>query len=247
MSEVALVTGSSSGIGKGIAKELIESGYIVYINGRNEETVKKTCLELGEMAKPLVYDMQNSKEIKKALEKINSDEQKLSLVVGNIGSGRSIPGWNIPIEEYLRIFNINLFGAINLCTEATHHLKNRGGQIIFISSIAGCESVNGAPVPYTTAKAGLLSFAKSYSFEVAKYKIRINTISPGNTLFEDSVWDKKLKEDKHSVKQYIEDNVALNTFIDPKDIGKTVLFLENTPTITGSNIVVDGGQTRKFT
>jgi len=239
MKKVALVTASSSGIGNTIAKKLLKKGYVVYANGTNRLKLE------NKFDKYIVANMCDEKEIHKALKEIVKKEGRLDLVVANLGSGKSISGWNVDIKEYKRVFDINLFAAITLATKSIEFLKQTKGNLVFISSIAGCENL-GAPIAYTAAKTALLSFSKSLSSEVAKYNIRVNSISPGNVMFKDSTWDKKIKQNKEEVKTYIKDSVPLNKFATPKDIAKAVLFLEKSDFITGSNIVVDGGQLHKI-
>lgn len=243
--KVALVTGSSKGIGKCIAKKLVDNNYIVYINGRDLETLKKAAKDLCTNVKLIDYDLTNDSNIKNTVDKIVKDEGRLDLVVANIGSGKSISGWNIDIEEYRRVFDINFFNAVSLATRSVEVMKDKAGHIIFISSIAGCESL-GAPITYSSAKTALLSFSKSLSNEVAKFNIRVNSISPGNVMFDGSTWDDKMKNNKDWVEKYIETNVPLNDFATPEDIAKAVLYLEDSRFITGANIVVDGGQLNKI-
>lgn len=244
--KVAFITASSSGIGKDIAFYLLEKGYIVYINGRDKDKLNKLKIEFNnEYLKEIYGDMTIEENIIFALAFIEKQEKRLDLVVCNLGSGKSILGYDVDILEYKRVFDINLFGAISLATKAIELLKNTRGNIVFISSITGCESIK-APIPYTTAKTALLGFSKALSFEVAKYNIRVNCISPGNVLFNGSTWDKKMEENKENVLSYISDNVPLNDFAKPSDISKAVYFLEESDFITGSNIVVDGGQIKKI-
>lgn len=243
--KVALVTGSSKGIGKGIAKSLVENNYIVYINGRDIKELEKVQKEFSYKVKVINLDLTDKLNIQNIIKQIYKNEKRLDLVVSNIGSGKSVPGWDIKIGEYKRIFDINFFSAVLLANESINIMKDSGGQIIFISSIAGCESL-GAPIAYSSAKTALLSFSKSLSNEVAKLNIRINCISPGNVMFDGSTWDEKLREEKETVKKYIKNNVPLNTFASPEDIAETVIYLEKSTFITGSNIVVDGGQLKKI-
>ncbi len=243
--KVALVTGSSRGIGKGIAKKLVEHNYLVYINGRNLESLEKTAKEFNDEVKLVVSDLSDDLNNKQAIEKIFKDEGRLDLVVANIGSGKSIAGWNVDMSEYKRVFEINFFSAVSLATHAAEVMKESGGHILFISSIAGCESL-GAPMAYSSAKTALLSYAKSLSKATASLNIRVNSISPGNVMFDGSTWDEKSKHDREAVKTYIEKNVPLNGFATPEDIAKAVLYLEESSFTTGTNLVVDGGQLNKI-
>ncbi|WP_294961199.1 SDR family oxidoreductase [Sulfurimonas sp.] len=243
--KVALVTGSSKGIGKGIAKILVENDYIVYINGRDSKDLENSAKELENKVKTIKADLSDDKNIQEAIKNIIKTEKRLDLVVSNIGSGKSIMGWDVSIEEHKRVFDVNFFSAVSLANHSIKAMKNSRGHIIFIASIAGCESI-GAPIAYSSAKTALYSFAKALSKNIAKLNIRVNTISPGNVMFEGSTWDDKIKNDKISVETYIQNNVPLNTFATPSDIAKTVMFLEESDFITGSNIVVDGGQLNKI-
>lgn len=246
MKKVAFVSASSSGIGKAIVKELLKKGYIVYMNGRDKKKIKSLERKIdSHNLKSIIANMANETAIKESLEKIYKKEKRLDLVVANLGSGKSIPGYEINIDEYRRIFDINFYPAVTLATESIKYLSKTKGNIVFISSIAGCEYL-GAPITYTSAKSALLSFSKSLATEVANLKIRVNSISPGNVLFKGSTWDDKIKNDKEAVKDYISKNVPLNKFLKPKDIAKTVVFLEENSSITGTNIVVDAGQIKKI-
>lgn len=239
MKKVALVTASNGGIGKSIVKKLLKKGYIVYSNGTTIQMDKNKLINF------IQADMTIDQEIKKVIDKIFNKEGRLDLVVANLGSGKSISGWDIDNSEYKRIFDINFFSSVILATYSIKYLKKTNGNIIFISSIAGCESI-GAPIPYSAAKSALLSFSKNLAKEVGKLKIRVNCISPGNVMFKNSTWDEKIKKDKKFVKNYIKQNVPMNKFATPKDISKTVIFLEKNRFITGENIVVDGGQINKI-
>jgi len=245
MKKVALVSGSSKGIGKGIAKGLVADGYIVYINGRDEATVYSTAKELGTNAKPLVADLSADESIEGSLKYIVEAEKRVDLLVCNMGSGRGACGHNVSLGEYRRVFDLNFFSAVSLSIKSIEYLKASSGNIIFISSIAGCEAL-GAPITYSCAKTALLAYSKNLANEVAKFGIRVNSISPGNVMFEGSTWSQKMRSDEQKVIDYIATNVPLNRFATPEDIAKAVIFLEKSDFITGSNIVMDGGQLRKI-
>ena len=245
MSKVALVSGSSKGIGKGIARILAGSGYVVYINGRNTADVSKTAHELGKNAIELCQDLSSERGVDDALNLIQKEQGQIDLVVANIGSGKSMGGWNVPLEEYKRMFDVNFFNSVLLLTKSISYME-QGGHIVAISSIAGCEALVGPPIPYTTAKSALISFVKSISKVVGEKGIRANTVSPGNVMFLGSTWENKINQNKEAVNDYIRNNVPLNGFASPEDIGRAVLFLDQNLFITGDNLIVDGGQINKI-
>jgi 3-oxoacyl-[acyl-carrier protein] reductase len=126
-------------------------------------------------------------------------------------------------------------------------IKQNGGSIILISSIAGHE-VLPAPIPYSVAKAGVIVVCKNLSRHLAPHNIRINAVAPGNIFVKEGTWDKKIKEDPGGVKQYIETEVPMKRLGKPEEIADAVVFLasERASFITGACLIVDGGQTRSF-
>jgi len=243
--KVAFVSGSTRGIGKGIANALIAKGYIVYISGRDQSTLDLVAQELGDDARSLLGDLTQAGQSNEFLDLIIKNEGHLDVVVSNLGDGKSTKGWSIDLKEYQRVFDVNFFSAVELCTAAAEKMTIKGGHIITISSIAGCESL-GAPLPYTAAKSALLAFVKSFSDQVSAHNIQVNSVSPGNILFSGSTWDKKLKQDEEGTLDYIKKNVPLNSFGSPDEIAKCVLFLLESTYITGTNLVADGGQLRRL-
>lgn len=124
-------------------------------------------------------------------------------------------------------------------------LQKSKGTIICISSICGNQVISGAPITYSVAKAALNFYVKSISKVLANKNIRINAISPGNIMFNGSVWDSKFKKNKKAILKMIENNVPLRKFGSPSDIANLSVWLasDQADFITGSIFVVDGGQT----
>jgi 3-oxoacyl-[acyl-carrier protein] reductase len=121
------------------------------------------------------------------------------------------------------------------------------GSIVLIASIVGLESVN-APLPYSAAKAALISYAKNLGREVARRGVRVNAVAPGNVLFDGGSWARKLAENPDRVRQYIDREVPAGRFGAPAEIADLVAFLasDRATFITGACMVVDGGQTRSY-
>ena len=118
-------------------------------------------------------------------------------------------------------------------------------KVICISSIAGSEILKKAPISYSISKSLLNNYLKHLSKSFAKHGVKINVISPGNIMFGGSTWDKKMRKNKTNTLKYIKENVPLNKFGSPKDIANAVFFLSSDENnfITGSNLLIDGGQT----
>ncbi len=114
---------------------------------------------------------------------------------------------------------------------------------MFISSITGIEAI-GAPVDYSTAKTAVIALAKNMAKKLGE-DVRINVLAPGNIIFPEGNWEKKVKDDPIKIKEYINNTVPMKRFGTPEDIADSAVFLcsSRAKFITGSLLVVDGGQT----
>jgi NAD(P)-dependent dehydrogenase (short-subunit alcohol dehydrogenase family) len=146
------------------------------------------------------------------------------------------------------MFNQNFYSATNAIESSKKKLIQNKGSIICISSICGNELIKGAPITYSTAKAALNFYLKSLSHYLSFLGVRINIISLGNILFKGSIWDKHLRKDKKKTKDIIKKTVPLNKFGTIEDVTSIVSYLvsDKSKFVTGSNFVIDGGQTIKL-
>ncbi len=243
----AFVSGSSRGIGKAIAEKLSQMDFAVYLNGRNESDLENAVADInakGGHAYAIAGDLTDDKAIREALEQVLKKKDKIDVVVANLGSGRSVPGWAISIAEYRRVFDLNFFSAVSLMTQAIPHMA-KNSNLVVISSIAGCESI-GAPIAYLSAKAALLAFTKGLSDQVVDLGIRVNAISPGNIYFPGGTWDEKMHKDENAVRKLLDDKVPLKRLGRPSEIADAVEFLLSNEFVVGHNLVIDGGQIRKI-
>lgn len=248
--KVALVSGSSRGIGNFIARIFLTRGAVVYVTGREGKQLDSAVANLKSIHPDTVRsfrgDLTQTETIKELMNHIQSHEGKLDIAVANIGSGRSKPGWNVDDAAWEICMEKNFFSSVRLARESLSlMLPARRGSIIFISSIAGCEVIN-APAPYAAAKAALLSYMKYTSRMVGGDGIRLNAISPGNVLFQGGIWNRKIAENSDDVQKYVSENVPLRRFATPEEIGLLASYLasDEAAFVTGSNFVIDGGQTR---
>lgn len=126
-------------------------------------------------------------------------------------------------------------------------LEKVSGNILFISSICGLEALN-APIDYSVAKSALQTFSKHLSKKLAYKGIRVNCLVLGNIFFPGGVWDLKMKENADKVNEMLRNNVPLNRFGNPNEIAYASLFIcsEYASFITGTVLVIDGGQTNSF-
>jgi 3-oxoacyl-[acyl-carrier protein] reductase len=245
--KTVLVTGSSQGIGLGIAEAFLAAGYRVAVNGRNAEALAAVLVGRPQgRAVALQGDVTRADEAKAVLTGVVQAFGRLDVLVCNVGSGRSVPPGQEHHEEWLRILSLNLLSATNMVEAAKDVLAESRGCVVCISSICGQEVVPGAPVTYSAAKAALNAYIRGVARPLGRQGVRINGIAPGNILFPGSVWERKLAEDVAAVEQMLQSDVALGCLGTPQEVAGLALWLASAEArfATGSIYVVDGGQVR---
>lgn len=237
------VSGSTAGIGLAVARAFAAEGANVAVNGRDSGRLAPVAKELSGLA--ICADVSEAGGAAEAAGKIRSAWGGLDILVCNVGDGRSVPPGEETPDEWHRMLSVNLLAATNLVSACQELFPERGGAIVCISSICGVETL-GAPVAYSAAKAALNAYVSGMAPPLARRGIRINAVAPGNVLFPGGSWETKVREDSASVKAMLEREVAMRRFGTPEEIADAVLFLasDKASFITGTVLVVDGGQVR---
>jgi len=174
MSKVVLVTGASSGIGKSVANYLSEKGYVVYGTSRNPKPTNEMKFKL------IALDVTNTKSIEACVETVKSEQGKLDVLVNNAGMGITGPIEDTPTDEMKRVFNTNLFGAIDVVKAVLPLMRNQQkGKIINVTSIAG---YMGLPYRgmYSATKGALELVTEAISMEVQEFGIDVCNVAPGD-------------------------------------------------------------------
>ena len=243
--KVALVTGSSRGLGFAIALKLVEEDCIVILNGRDETVLRQSQQLVGNGTLAFKADVTSPEECAWLIKQIETRFGRLDILVCNVGSGASLPPGKETPKEWNKMLSLNLNSATNVIDAAEHLLSASRGVIVCISSICGQETL-GAPVTYSSAKAALNSYVRGISRPFAIKGIRINAVAPGNLLYEGSVWERKLGADAAVVQAMLEREVAQRRLGKPEEIADWVAFLSSPRSsfATGETFVVDGGQVR---
>lgn len=240
---MALVTGSSRGIGRAVALKLAERGAAVVVNGRSDtatvESAVAEILDKGGQACGIVADIGQSQGCSQLVQSAISQFGRLDILVNNAGIVRDQLLLRMSDEDWDQVINTNLRGAF-LCTRAALRpmLKQRWGRVINIASISGLIG-NPGQANYAAAKAGLVAFTKSVAREVASRGITANAIAPG---FIQTDMTQRLNA---SAQEEIVKHIPLGYIGDPQDVAEVAAFLasEKARYITGQVLVVDGGLT----
>ena len=232
-----ILAGGSKNLGNLIYRDLSKKFNVINLSRTNLKTKK---LKKNHYSCNLV----NKNAVLNVFKKINSEIKKIDSIIFCVGNSKKTYKKNETIEDFKFSFDNNFFTFVNLLNAYLKIFKFKKTNIIVISSIAGVK-ISNAPITYSTAKSSLIYYCKYKSKELSKYKIRINIISPGNIYMKGNNWHKKIIKEKTKVKNYIKTNVPLNKFIDPSEIINICKYLidENNNSITGSNFIIDGGET----
>ncbi len=241
--KVALVTGSSRGIGETIAYKLAKDGYSIVVNyssQSSEQNAQKVVEEIKKLkvdAIAIKCNIANGEEVNDMVKQIKDEFGRIDVLVNNAGITKDKLLGMMKEEDFDSVININLKGAF-LVSKAVSKLmlKQKYGKIINLSSVIGVMG-NAGQSNYAASKAGLIGFTKSLAKELASRNINVNAVAPG--YIETEMTD-KLPED---VKTSIASHIALKRLGTTEDVANVVSFLasKNADYITGQTINVCGG------
>ena len=246
--KVALVTGGSRGLGRESALSLAREGANVAICGRTQDTMDDTVNELkglGGVCIGVVADVSDTSSVGYLHTAVTEALGPIDILVNNAGGTRSREDISATlIEDFKGTFDLNVFGAFELMQHVIPSMKSKGwGRIINIASIWGREY--GGNISYMSAKAALIAASKHAAIALAKDGILVNSIAPGSIEHPGGSWERFQNDNTPEVvENFIKDNLPLGKFGWPEPLGDLVAYLasDRSGLITGSCIVIDGGQ-----
>ena len=182
MSNVALITGATRGIGKQIAITLAKSGYDIALNYRTEndelEITKKEIENLNVKCLAIKGDISKFEECEAIAKAVIEQFGKIDVLVNNAGITKDMLLMRMKKEDFEQVINVNLVGTFNMTKNViSYMIKARSGRIINISSVVGI-SGNAGQTNYSASKAGIIGFTKSLAKEVASRNILVNAVAP---------------------------------------------------------------------
>ena len=241
--KVALITGTTSGMGQATAVRLAAEGAIVACNHRpttNPETTMRMVAETGGTGFPVAADMSDPAQIINMIEETVRQAGRLDYVVSNAAINPFLPWDKTSLEEYNLLMNTNLRGAWVVCTEGAKQMikEGHGGSIVMVSSISAHIGAPGQTA-YCASKGGLLMMSKALARDLGKHGIRVNCISPGTFITNMS---DGLLSNKEAFRFY-DEKPALGRVGKVEEIASVVSFLlsDDSSYMTSAELLVDGG------
>jgi NAD(P)-dependent dehydrogenase (short-subunit alcohol dehydrogenase family) len=250
--KIAVITGGGRGIGRAIALAYAKEGANLVLASRSQEALEETRTmveELGRQALVVSTDIRREGSVRNLAEQALHHFGRVDILVNNSGiAGPTLPLWDINLADWEETFAVNVTGAY-LCCRAflPGMIEQRSGSIIIISSMTGKRPLYGR-TPYAASKMALVGIARTLAWEVGKYGIRVNVISPG------AVEGERIKQvvRNQAAAQGISEEEAFNQFtsnsplsrlVPPGDIAASAIFLasDKAASITGEDTNVSAG------
>ena len=244
--KVAIITGSSRGIGKGIAMRLAKEGMKIVINGRTAETVKATTAELvglGAQAIGVAADQSTTAGVERIFEETLAAFGTVHVLVNNAANLKRRHFFEVDEALLDSSLATNIRGPYLCAYYAAKQMRDagHGGNIIHISSVGGLRA-HWRGLPYDVTKGALDAMTRAMALELAAYDIRVNGVAPGATLTE------RWPDTNHPRMRAVIERIPLKRFGQGLDIGAAIAFLasDDAAYITGQTLYVDGGITAQL-
>ncbi len=239
--KIALVTGSTSGIGKATAQLLSKRGAKVIIGARREEQGKLVVDEInsaGGFAEFIKLDVTDENNVKEVINRITDKYGKLDFAVNNAGTAQyPVPIINTEAENFQKLLQVNVIGVfLSLKYEIQAMINSGGGAIVNTSSINGLKSGAGS-APYSATKHAVQAMTQSAALEGAGYNIRVNAVAPGPTHSEITAAINEIQ------RKALSDMIPIKRMGNADEVANGIAWLlsDEASFVTGSTLIMDGG------
>jgi 3-oxoacyl-[acyl-carrier protein] reductase len=251
--KVAIVTGSSRGLGLASAKSLAAEGCRVCLCARGEDRLRKAEREVSQAAGDaaavlaVVADVSRADGVQRVVDRAADTFGGIDILVNNVGFAGGGGVLETSDQQWHEAIDQTLFPAVRASRLVVPHMQQRGGgAIVIIASIFGREA--GGRMTYNAVKAAEISLGKSLAQQLAPSNIRVNSVSPGSILFEGGSWWRRQQAEPAVIAEFVQRELPFGRFGRPEEVGDVVAFLcsGRASWISGTSIVVDGCQSRAF-
>ncbi len=247
---VALVSGSSKGLGLASARALAAEGCRVVLCARGKDALDAVAKDIAAIAGEdavlaVAADASTAVGCDEIMARTIERFGRIDILVNNVGKASGTTITDTPDEEWQAAIDLTLFPAIRLSRLAVPHMRKAGrGVILMIASIFGRES--GGRMTYNAVKAAQISLAKAMAQQLAPDNIRVNSIAPGSIMFPGGSWAKRQQDEPAVISEMLRRDLPFGRFGKDDEVGDVVAFLASPRAswISGASITVDGCQSR---
>ena len=246
--KIAIVTGSTKGIGNAVALAFAKSKKYsgIVVNGRKIEELQKVSDQIKNVGCDSIAieaDMSRESDCIKLIEGAHKRFGRIDVLVNNAGIQQEVPFEDTTTEEWYKVIGVDLTGPFVCSREVVKHMEKqdpKGGCIINISSVHQ-KIPKPHYIPYATSKAGMEMMTKTMALELAKNNIRVNLVAPGAIQTDMNI---ELKENTAELQKVLQ-QIPLGRIGGPEEVANVVEFLasEKASYVTGASFFVDGGMT----
>jgi 2-keto-3-deoxy-L-fuconate dehydrogenase len=248
--KTAIVTGGGSGIGKAIAELFAKCGAHVFIFDLNEQACTETASALvraGSKASAMTCDVTNEKSVMSAFEKVVAQQTKIDILVNSAGIAQIGNIENTSTDDLDKIYNINIKGTFHCMKYAVATMKQSGGVILNMASIAATIGIKDR-FAYSMTKGAVLSMTLSVAKDYIGHNIRCNCVSPArvHTPFVDGFLKKNYPGKEEEMFEKLSASQPIGRMAKPDEIASLALYLcsDESSFVTGCDYPIDGGFTR---
>ncbi|XP_072753477.1 3-oxoacyl-[acyl-carrier-protein] reductase FabG-like isoform X2 [Anoplolepis gracilipes] len=244
--KVVLITGASSGIGAATAVHLAQLGASLSISGRNKDNLNKVAEQCEQSNnKPFIVtgELTNETDVKSIIDSTVKHYGKLDVLINNAGVLEPGTIESTSLEQYDRVFNINVRSVYQLTTLAVPHLIKTKGNIVNVSSVTGLRSFPGC-LAYCMSKSAVDQFTRCIALELGPKQVRVNAVNPGVVITNLHRTSGMNEEQLKAFFDHSKDTHVLGRTGDVTEVAKTIAFLasDDASFITGATLPVDGGR-----